>query len=249
MIIGSTALKYYFPDFPRDPKDIDYCVETKSDIKSTRDVEYLVNPVFYKYVAENTLDVKGMPTIDMLYTLKLSHMFWDINWKKHIYDIEWLKDKGCIVIESLFYDLYEYWNSYHSKNTRSDLKMTGKEFFDNAVVCEYDHDWLHTLITPNPTYKKVLKDGAEVDVSKDKFNALSFQEKCDLVKEEVYVMAYERMPKLNYKIAYERMLQKFILSHAPLWEALFILDNFKDLYKPTINYTKTIENGIKFKTN
>ena len=47
LIIGSVAIKHYFPDFKRKPKDIDIAVlEPKKREGST---EYLVNPVILKY--------------------------------------------------------------------------------------------------------------------------------------------------------------------------------------------------------
>lgn len=241
ILIGSSAIKYYYPDFPREPKDKDYAVNDKS-LKSTKEVEYLYNPVLLEF-----LDTKDLICpLNVLYTLKMSHMFWDINWEKHLYDIQWLKEKGCIVIPELFYELYEFWNEYHSKNKRSDLKMTSSEFFNNALKCEFDHDWLHTLINPNPTFNKVLI--GEVEVCEEKFNQLTFKEKCDLVQEEVYVMAWERMPKMDYRFSYEKMMKKFIISHAPLWEAIFILDNYKYLYKPKINFKKILEDGTRNKS-
>ncbi len=246
ILIGSSAIKYWYPDFPRKPKDKDYAVASLKGLQSSKEIEYLVNPVLINYYPEcssiNSKYHKVLP-LNALYTLKMSHMFWDINWNKHLYDIQWLKSKGCKVIPNLFYDLYDYWNDYHSKNKRSDLKMTADKFFDNALKCEYDHDWLHTLIKPVPTFNKVLI--GEVEVSEEKFNKLSYQEKIDLVQEEVYVMAWERMPNKDYRFSYEIMMKKFIISHAPLWEAIFILDNYKDLYKPNINFKKVIENGIK----
>lgn len=33
VIIGSSSIKHYFPDFKREPKDLDYVVDT--DIKNT----------------------------------------------------------------------------------------------------------------------------------------------------------------------------------------------------------------------
>jgi len=179
-----------------------------------------------------------------IYTLKASHIFWDINWSKHIFDIQWLKAKGCEIDIPLFYRLYEYWNTYHSKNKRSDLKMNGKDFFNNAVKCPYDHDYLHTLLVSEPTFMKILKDGEEVDVSEEKFNLLSFEEKLSLVREEVYVMAYERLWGRHYANAYTWMLKKFILSHAPVWEAIFIIENYTLLSKPHINYVQLINNKI-----
>lgn len=242
ILIGSKAIKHWFPDFPRVPKDSDYLVLDKSRWNNIPGKEeYYENDIIYfknkdsKYIDPN-----------LLYTLKISHAIgWDINWEKHVWDIQWLKEKGCKLNEKLFYKLYNHWEQVHGKNKRSDLEMTVEEFFDNAIICEYKHDWLHTLLNPIPTYTKILKDGAEVEVDENKFNTLSYEEKCDLVNEEVMVMAWERYPKLNYRVAFTRMLKKFILNHAPIWEALFIIQNHKELHKPNFNYFKTIENGLK----
>jgi hypothetical protein len=122
--------------------------------------------------------------------------------------------------------------------------MSSEDFFNNALKCEYNHDYLHTFLKNPPTYTKVLKDGAEVDVSETKFNNLSFEEKCDLVKEEVMVMAFERYSKFYYRNAYAKMMKKFIISHAPMWEAIFIIENYMSVYKPDYNFLKKIENSI-----
>lgn len=236
VIIGSVAIKHWYPNFKRIPKDIDYAVNVPS-LKNTKDIEYLYNPIIANYYC----DLKYLPPNE-LYTLKISHMFWDIHWDKHLFDIQWLKEYGkCEILLDLFYELYDYWNKYHSKNKRSDLKMTANQFFDNAVKCNYDHDYLHTLIKNPPTYTKILKDNAEVEVDQNKFLKLDFKEKCDLVREEIYVMAWERMPNRYFTHAYNTMLKKFIISHAPIWEALFILDNFKHLYRPEFDYFKHLE--------
>ena len=100
------------------------------------------------------------------------------------------------------------------------------------------------MLNPTPIYTKILKDGAEVDVSEEKFNKLTFEEKCDLVREEVMVMAYERYKNVNYMSAYSKMLKKFIINHSPLWEGLFIIENFIILHKPLFNYFKTISDKI-----
>lgn len=243
VIIGSTAIKFYFPDFPREPKDIDYLVSDKNMWDNIQGKEeYHENDVLWNYFIQKNIFPKYLYP-DLLLTLKMSHLFWDINWEKHNFDVQFLLKKGCILNVPLFYELYKYWNKYHGKNKRSDLKMSSLDFFNNALKSPYDHDHLHTLIKDPPTYSKVLI--GEVEVSEDKFNALSFEEKCDLVQEEVYIMAWERMPKLDYRVAYGRMLRKFIISHAPLFEAVFIIQNFKDLYKPKINYQKILENGSK----
>lgn len=244
ILIGSQAIKNIFPDFTRTPKDLDYVVETPTAstiINGIRE-EYHVNPILFEYVKKHGIDA------NVFYTLKVSHIFWDINWSKHMYDIVFLKEHGAKLIKGLFDDLYAYWNQYHGENMRSKLDMTADDFFDNALT-KYDHDILHTYITPTPTYFKVLKDGADVDVSEEKFNLLSYEDKLNLAREEVYVMAFERLFNRNYRVAYNWMLKKFIMEHAPIWFALFIIDNYRVLQKCQIDYVSKIGEKLKTETN
>lgn len=237
ILIGSSAIKHWFSDFKRIPKDIDWISEKNdSKIIDGKRNEYLVNDIFKDYSHPILLP-------NDLYTLKMSHLFWDINWEKHLFDVQFLKSKGCILDKELFYKLYNYWNTIHPKNKRSVLNMSAKDFFDNALKSEISHDFIHTLLKDVPTYTKILKDGAEVEVDENKFNLLSFEDKCSLVEEEVMVMAYERY-KVDYRHAYSKMLKKFIISHAPLWEAIFIIENYVELHKAKYNYIKKIEEGL-----
>lgn len=233
ILTGSSALRFHFPDFPRTPKDMDYIVQSSKPRRGN--IEFLVNTVFADYPFT-------MIQPNDLLTLKMSHLFWNINWEKHMFDVQFLLKKGCKINLTLFNNLYIYWNEVHGKNKRSDLKMSAEDFFDNNLKSEYSHDWLHTLINPVPTYTKVLI--GEVEVGEEKFNALSYDEKCALVYEEVMIMAWERFKYLDYREAYGLMLKKFIISHAPIWEAIFIIENFIELHKPKFNYYKLIENGI-----
>jgi hypothetical protein len=235
MIIGSTAIKYWFPGFPREPKDIDIVGDYELVIPTEKRVERLSNPILLEYYKGAS---RYLPP-DLLYTLKISHVFWDLensSWSKHMWDIQWLKEKNCQFIPELFYKLYEYWNKVHGKNKRSNLDMAADEFFDNAITFPVEHDYLHELLVKHeyfeedePTYKKVLKDGADVDVSEEKFNLLTEKQKFNLVVEEVMIMALERYSELYYKAAFNKMLKKFIINHAPLWEAIWIIQNHKKL--------------------
>ena len=240
IIIGSTAIKEYYPDFNREPKDLDYAIESddkKEVLTSTKRVEYLLNPVLFKYSTSRFLEP------DLLLTLKMSHLFWDINWEKHMFDVQFLLSKGLKYNKELFYELYEYWNKVHGANHRSDLKMSKADFFDNALK-KYDHDHLHTLINPNPTYVSMLADGEEVDIAESKFNNASHEDKINLIREEVYVMGFERFGKLNYRTAYGRMFKKYLFSHAPLYVAIFAIENYMELLKPTHNFIKQIEEQL-----
>ncbi len=89
LLIGSSAIRHWHSDFPRTPKDIDYAVDYQSAIKEPG-IEYLYNPVLCKWASGSEI-----ATPDELYTLKASHMFWDLNWEKHSWDMVWLQNKGA----------------------------------------------------------------------------------------------------------------------------------------------------------
>jgi hypothetical protein len=243
ILIGSKAIKHHFPDFPREPNDTDYVLFEYQNygVIKTPGVEYLHNKIISdKY---HQTDKKILEPNDLA-TLKASHLCWNINWDKHMFDLQFLLKKGCDIDNALFFDLYAHWNTYHEKNKRSDLKMTKEDFFDNNInYDENQHDDLHKILNPVPVYTLTLKDGQEVELDEEKFNRLSREQKLDFVREEVMVMAYERYAELDYRVAYYKMLKKFIISHAPMFSLTFILKNFIELHKPKINYIKKINDG------
>lgn len=239
ILIGSKAIQYHYHDFKRNPKDIDYAVLNKK--KSEKGIEYLVNPIIYKYESD-----REVASAIMLTTLKASHLCWDINWEKHMFDLQFLLSKGNKIDKDIFIELYNYWNQTHVKNKRSDLKMSKEDFFDNAInYSENQHDDLHKILNPIPIYTLVLADGKEVELDELKFHNLTYEQKLDFVREEVMVMAYERYSNLDYRVAYSKMLKKFIISHAPLFSLIFILENYIKLHKPIINYLKKIKDGLQ----
>ena len=104
LIIGSTALKHWFPnDYPREPEDLDIVVDTLEGKKNVPGTEYLENPVILKY------QKKGYIEPVLLLTLKMSHMFWDFRWKKHMWDIQFLLKKGFQYDETILNELIQYW--------------------------------------------------------------------------------------------------------------------------------------------
>jgi hypothetical protein len=240
IIIGSTALKHWFPDFKSEPKDLDYAVSNASLYRSAKGVEYLENPVILKYSKGKYLEP------ELLLTLKMSHLFYEINWDKHMFHVQFLLDKGVKYNKEVFDELVEYWKQTKPPVKRSDLNMSKEEFFTNAInYNESEHDDLHLLINPVPMYTKLLKEGEEVEICENKFVSLTYEEKLEVVREEVYVMAYERYKNLNFRQAHKIMLSKFIRQHAPIWMMLFAIENYKKLINPNINFIKTIENGLR----
>jgi hypothetical protein len=260
MIIGSTAISNWFSDFKREPKDLDviiqYETDVTSEIKNTK-VEYLENYVLITWILEKYSNIPLYCPADELYTLKISHSFWDLknkSWDKHVFDIQFLKEKGCQFLPELFWKLFDYWESLHGKRKCSNLEMSAKDFFNNAINFEVEHDLLHELLVQHdyfsgpPTYKKILKEGAEVDVCMNKFNALSETDKFNVVFEEVAVMSIEnRFPaELHWRSKYQKMLKKFIINHCKLEEGIWILQNYKKLITEVpFNYEEFLNNKIK----
>lgn len=241
ILIGSQAIKYYFSDFPREPKDYDYIIDGEKPewtpkLRCSLRVEYHRNPILEEFNG-NILP----PTA--LYTLKISHMFWDIKWDKHMFDVVFLTNKGCQLDHKLFWKLYAYWEEKHGKRKTSDLSKSTEDFFNNALK-KYDHDYLHTLINPNPLYKLILENDGTVGTSQDKWNMLPKKTQLELIREEIYVMAFERLAGRDYRTAYVWQLKQLILHHLPIWQALFAIQNYNDLRKPIINYKEKIENEI-----
>ena len=265
MIIGSAALNHYYPEFPREPKDIDivaWDLEDKKHLESIhkdtfKRVEVLINPVILKYVKDNYGYIPEYLPIELLMTLKVSHSLWFLengSFTKHLWDISFLKEKGHELYWDLFYNLFEYWEGVHGKRKSSDLSLSAEEFFDNAIKYPIPHDDLHELLIKHPhfkgqerpTYTKILKDGCEVDVCMEKFNNLSHQEKLNIVFEEVAVMQLERFKNLHWRQGYDRMLTKFIVNHAKIEEAVWIILNHKEiLTNPPFNHIKFLEDAIR----
>ena len=242
LIIGSTAMRHHFPDFNRSPKDLDIAVEDSSSITSTKGVEYLGNPILFKYVPE------GQEYIDpnMLLSLKMSHLFFDINWAKHMWDAQFLLNKGCSYDMTLIEELYDFWKEYHPRHRRSNLNMSKDNFFTNAInYDEHEHDYLHTLINPTPMYTKILVDGKDVEICPSKFDNLTHEEKLDVVREEVYVMAYERYKNDHFMVANAKMLKKFIMQHAPMWMFPFVVKNYVSLNRANKDFLTLIQKQTK----
>lgn len=243
MYIGSTAIKHYYPDFSREPHDIDIAVETPQNSTTIdgKRVEYLENPVILKYQKEGYLNP------DLMLTLKVSHMFYKYNWDKHMYDIQFLLKKGHKWDIKIIEELRGLWENILPKIRRSQLAQSKADFFDNAVNEDIDeHDYLHTLINPIPMYTLLLKEGSEVELEESKFHEMTFEQKCEVVREETYVMAWERYKDIDYRAAFKRQLKDNIMKHFPQYIALFAIENYVKLERPTINYRNLINNKLEY---
>jgi len=251
-LIGSKALSHYI-DVNRKIKDTDYFSDTK--IKGA--------DCFYHPDLEHW-DFKDIATPRELYTIKLSHSYWNIphnNWDKHIFDmINLKKECDAHLIPELHDILYPIWEELYGKK-KVNLNQEPEEFFNSNVTRKYQHDSIHAAVAygDSPLFNKILKDGHKVAVSKEKFGDLSFDDKLRLVREEVYATACERIiiptlgmsaeEKMERKIVnhphavYHTMLKKTITDFSTGWFPQFILDNMEHLVVPDVDYVQRLKNN------
>jgi hypothetical protein len=234
MIIGSTAMKHHFPDF-REPRDLDAFAHGK--------VGSGYEPFWDDSFPEEWLH-DGFATIDQLYTIKISHSFWELHgtWEKHMYDMMVLNKAGAKFDREMYDILYPVWKSLHGKN-RVNLNQGKNAFFADAVIRKYDHDSLHMSCCYNdrPMYEQILRDGSEVLTDRAKFDSLSYEDQLKVIREETYATALERwvIPS-DYRVsprgAYAKAMKKCITSLFKGEMALWIVLNYENLVQPDIDY-------------
>jgi hypothetical protein len=248
LIVGSTALHRLFGSEFREPKDLDVFARPDSPMLGWANA----NDVFWdERLAGSQLDFYGFANLNQMYTIKVSHSYWEIGntWQKHMADILFMKRRGAILDLELHKLLYPIWETKHGKK-KMNLAQAAGDFFDDAVTRIYDHDSIHDSVAygEKPMYERILKDGETVDIDPVKmWNGLTFEEQVMLFREEIAATALERwMIPTNYRFspgrAYAMALRKTIVSLTKGKSARFIVDNFEHFYRPheymAIHYSK-----------
>lgn len=241
VVIGSTAAHYWWPHDWREPKDLDLFVDF--DVSDIEGFDGFWDPSLEPWF-------QGPPrhaTPDELYTIKLSHLYWEGKngqWSKHMNDAWRMKTiLGCQLIPELHDALYKVWEKEFGKK-RVDLNMDKADFFDDAVPRLYDHDSVHYTIAygERPLYESVWKDGADVAMDMRKIWALTFDDQVKLFREEIYATALERMiiPRktTSPQMAYSWALRRVITSLTKGKSATFIANNLDIFRKPDIDYVQ-----------
>jgi hypothetical protein len=239
LVVGSTALSYAGVLF-RDPKDVDFWYSDEPAMlgDGKQIPQNIIDAV--PYAINHYAPFVRYATPDAVYTIKCSHLPWDIHWEKTANDIIHLKRLGCKIDEKLWWLLYEYWQTVHGDKSFLSLDKNKDDFFNDYVPKVYDHDFLHEIVAlPNtPVYKEVLKDKEEVLIDKIKFFELPKEKQIQMFKEEIYVIAIERYLLTNgiqygrHK-AYKEAVKKTITNLTKNWASLFIADNLEKFLRNT----------------
>ena len=241
VVVGSSAIKCWLGDKFREPNDVDIWQDypvtgTKFDrVEMPREILSLFP------------SGGAIASLDELYTIKCSHLGWDILWEKHKKDVLLLKHHGAKLIPKLYLALVEHWKKEHGNKDFLSLYKTKPEFFTDGVEYVCDHDYLHELVAhPNlPVYTKCLKDKEDVAIDYDKFMQLPFSERVRMFREEISVIACERwlIPdkyrgKVKWHEAYRYALRKTITSLTKNWATEFLVLNLEEFVKPDFSYFK-----------
>lgn len=235
LLTGSTAMVILFGDeAPREPKDKDGFATTDS---SWHGVDVFSHPSLDEWIGPGN----RVATVDELYTIKCSHIYWELkngSWNKHLFDLRYLRRRGAQLIPELHKKLYSVWVETHGAK-KTNLAMEKGAFFKDAVVRIYDHDSIHDSVAYGDValYNLILKDGSTVDIDGDKMWSLPHEQLVSLFREEVYATALERIliPR-NYQVsagfAYRWALRRTITSLTKGRSARFIIENFEEFALP-----------------
>lgn len=242
LIVGSTAIRHWFPDFPREAGDYDYWSPDEYE------TPYVMRNVRFDRAWDDRMatliqDGPGyrdrFATPDEILSIKISHSPWELNngsWRKHMHDIVWLQDHGATEIPGWVDVLYPIWADKHG-GKKVNLNQESSQFFTDAVQRTYDHDSLHDTVShyDRPLWMEVLKDGQSVKMDMGKVWNLDFEDRIMLFREEVYATALERwlVPawvkgrEFSPTMAYMWALRKTITSLTKGQSSLFMIRNYR----------------------
>ncbi len=232
LIFGSTAAKFFFPDF-RTPKDLDFI--SKEGFMS-REEQHYYWPCF-DWILENNVDPFYVDA-ESLYAIKAAQSAFYFNWDKTVSDLFFFQKKGLSLNVPLYKSCLKDFTAHYGKKHATLEGKDSKAFFADHVVREYDHDSLHMAIAyyEEPLYFRIQKNENTVACCQKKFDNLSFEDKLKVVYEECMVTALERflIPnnfEFSVQRAYALSLKKLFISMSSGWFRQFIIENYIHLWK------------------
>ena len=240
VVVGSTALDRVGLS-RREPKDLDIWLHEGSEFHDRADA-YTPPKEVMDALLPHTCD--GYASADAIYTIKCSHLAWDILWEKTKADVLWLKAMCCVLLPELYEVLKRHWIVEHGDKDFLSLKKGKGDFFNDHVMYKYDHDYLHDLVAhPNrPVYEECLAEGEDVLIDQGKFTELPLSQQVRMFREEVAVIAIERWlvhdNDISWPVSWGLSLKKVITSLTKGWATDFIVENLELFTIPEYSYFK-----------
>ena len=265
VLVGSRALAYWNKDFKVNPStDWDVIGYSSQPFEG---IEYhapshLNNDIMRNYATNRVVELPDgdeafVMSMTGLAIMKRSHLWRDLNFDRHITMYHKFGLAGSLQVHEgvsqVSYDL-----AYRTQLTKEvykqwkpKLNVSKEEFFDDAVVKYYDHDYLHELVANvpgKPMYREMLEDGQEVLCSQEKWSKLGELRQTWCVVEETEVIAIERfmIPSnwtYNPSLAYCKALSKVCTTLTSGWFRDFAIDNY-----PVIMQYRNPEKLMKLKS-
>jgi len=229
LVIGSRALIYHFPSIKRIAKDVDVIgykdelpnliselqptsikeskystmlkdIKNKNDVFNQPNVELIFadDLVGLQHYLEHDKD-KIFASVETLFSLKKSHIHFPINFKKHIHDYCFLRDKldGYDVLEEITKIQFKETEERLGKLKTPSLNKSVEEFFgqsDGYVKSYFVHDDIHKVMAhyEKPLYEKMAVKKTFALCDKKIWTIFPYEHKCQCILEEAYVIALER---------------------------------------------------------
>lgn len=206
-----------------------------------------------------TRDGHHVPSLNLLYALKLSHRYLknSPHFLKTMRHIRHMRTLGAV-----FPEAYRDWfkkreqETYNYKHPNLNQKKEG--FFDvnRGVTYVYDHDSIHLAmaVDTKPAYSCFKPLNSEVRVSKAMFFALNKDVQLNSVLEESYVLALERSQvpfkgQVSPITSFKKALEKCCTSIASGWWREFAWEHYEEvlaLYDPGYvdRFWAAVDSGI-----
>lgn len=252
IVFGSTAIHKHFPSF-RQPHDLDVLCwkgEVKEKIPGVEFIYFdewtslrqLESVCDSSYKVKTELGFLSVVPPAYMCAIKRSHLYRQHNWYKHINDFHFLwRGSFSKNVQEFYEDLYEETTSKYPDKTPS-LNKTKDDFFDDYVEKHFEHDWLHLQMAhyDRPLYERCQRRG-KVYCHQDLWNQLSFNDKCNMVREEALVIGLERIlipkwkegkpPAAFYKNAFMYAIMRICTNLCGGWFREFAQLNFPSIIK------------------
>ena len=204
------------------------------------------------YVGEIRTTCK-VPSAELLYLTKRSHVVFPIHWRKNFLDHEFMKNKGVTISPEMM-PLFER-RVQETKDRLGfkdpDFDVDNEEFFrrsERHVGRIFSHDQLHEWVKfgDELAYLAAKEDLTKAALSPEKFWNLTHEQRILIFREEMIVLALERIvipamvkkEKFDPKSATYTIAAQLVYQFTPYWQRHFALDNFMEITKYDVNYVK-----------
>lgn len=242
-------------------------IQNKSDFYSTDNVEILLADESESLQAYLAFDSGERwlkwASLEVLLSLKKSHIHFPIKFNKHISDYTFLNEKlGGDYLDSITKSRYRETEERLGKLKTPSLNKPITEFFGQSkgfVKSYFIHDDIHKAVAhyDKPLYLNMQRDITIAKCEKDMWDRFSFEDKCKCVLEEAYVIALERkvLPgifgKSNWVSSNEALewaLMRICTNLCSGWFRQFATDNFFKI-KEFINSNYAVSFLEKYNNN